>query len=267
MCYSAMVEQDIRVLETKFGAAAVRKSWEDFHHARQVEENMVPPLSGRIFPGYYAPVVAIENGQRAVRLMKYSVDPPEFVSDGKRFTTYNARRDNITSPFWGECFGRNHGLILLKSFYEWVAVKDLVRAGRVSLDQIKSEFEKQKAERKMRLKEAGKPYKPTKAELTEATFRKVVIGFNAMGGHDLLVPVVFSRKSSHTGEVRYGFAVVTDDPPLEVEAAGHDRCPVFLDSEAAGRWLKPEDAQDDFELSQLLKSRPSLVFEHSLAVA
>jgi len=41
----------------------------------------------------------------------------------------------------------------------------------------------------------------------------------------------------------YTFAVITDDPPLEVVEAGHDRCPVPLHEDDIDAWLSldPKD--------------------------
>lgn len=37
----------------------------------------------------------------------------------------------------------------------------------------------------------------------------------------------------------YSFAIITDDPPAEVLAQGHDRCPVFLREDLIDEWLSP----------------------------
>lgn len=36
------------------------------------------------------------------------------------------------------------------------------------------------------------------------------------------------------------FTIITDDPPPEVAAAGHDRCPIMLSVDGAQRWLSAE---------------------------
>lgn len=47
------------------------------------------------------------------------------------------------------------------------------------------------------------------------------------------------------------FAMVTDEPPPEVAAAGHDRCPVFLEAGHIDAWLHPEEKSVEFLLSLL----------------
>lgn len=60
------------------------------------------------------------------------------------------------------------------------------------------------------------------------------------------------------------FAAITDDPPEEVAAAGHDRCIVPIKPENVDAWLQPDpsnlDAQD-----AILDDRERPYYEHRLA--
>src|SRR5262245_24905508 len=51
----------------------------------------------RIFPGWYAPVMVMEHGQRVIRPMRYQCRlPGRPAEDDRKFPgTYNARRDNL----------------------------------------------------------------------------------------------------------------------------------------------------------------------------
>lgn len=263
MCYSAMIQQDVSFLESKLNAVVSKSDWLEYENLRQDPEDPLPKLQERIFPGYYGPVASMTQSGAVINLMKYSVDPPDFISDGKRYTVYNARRDNLHSPFWGDCYQRRHGIVVMKEFYEWVVVRDLIKAGKVSLEEVKQLFEEQKKARKARLSAANRPYKPTRAELTEATFRKVVISFRADSQSELLVPVIFSQVTRPNGQVRRGFAIITDDPPAEVEATGHDRCPVILSEEGAQSWLRAPLQEVD-QSDEILAQRSKLTFSHEL---
>jgi putative SOS response-associated peptidase YedK len=264
MCYSAMIEQDVKFLADLFGSSPVQSSWSEFEAMRVQEDSVVPPLAARVFPGYFAPVLHTEEHRVVIRLMRYSIDPPDFIKDGKRYTTYNARFDNLESPFWGESFRRHHGLVVMRGFFEWVAAKQLVKAGRVTMEEIKQEFERQKTVRRMKMKQAGRPYKPTRTELTEAGFRKVAISFKPDPEQELFVPTLFSKQTGPSGVSRYGFAIVTDDPPAEVQAAGHDRCPIFLLRDAADHWLSQPPTSSVDELKGVLKRRVELPIRHEL---
>jgi putative SOS response-associated peptidase YedK len=60
------------------------------------------------------------------------------------------------------------------------------------------------------------------------------------------------------------FAMVTDDPPPEVAAAGHDRCPIFLRSTAMDAWLHPQKIRPQ-ELLGLLGEKEKAFYINSLA--
>ncbi len=77
----------------------------------------------RIFPGWYAPVIVSENGQRIIRPMRYQCRPPKAPSSYDRDYpgTYNARRDNLERA-WKDLFGYRHGLIVVGRFYENVEI-------------------------------------------------------------------------------------------------------------------------------------------------
>ena len=79
----------------------------------------------RIYPGMYAPVMVMENGQRVLKPMRYQCRPcgkPAFY-DRKYPGTYNARRDNLEG-FWGDTFGVHHGIMVADTFYENVEGED-----------------------------------------------------------------------------------------------------------------------------------------------
>ncbi len=81
------------------------------------------PSDSRIFPGYYVPVMVMEDGQRVVKPMRYQCRPagkPAFY-DTKFPGTYNARRDNLEG-FWKDLFGHQHALMIAGVFYENVEV-------------------------------------------------------------------------------------------------------------------------------------------------
>ena len=59
------------------------------------------PQDARIYPGYYAPVIVMENGRKVVRPMRYQCRPAgkPAAYDSKYPGTYNARRDNLDFDF------------------------------------------------------------------------------------------------------------------------------------------------------------------------
>ena len=173
----------------------------------------------RIFPGWYAPVMVMEGGQRVIKPMRYQCRPagkPAFY-DAKFPGTYNARRDSLGS-FWKELFGHTHGLLAVSRFYENV-------------------------------NQAGK---------------NVVLEFNPRTGNDMLVACLWSRWVGPDGEELLSFAAITDEPPPEVAAAGHDRCIIPIKPEHIDAWLNP-DPKDLPAQYAILDDCERPYYEHRLA--
>jgi hypothetical protein len=137
---SAKLEQDLfkqrkrladadRALQTRVTKAATENqriatykiAW-SLGKLEDMQRTVPKPRDSRIFPGYYAPVMVMEDGQRVVRPMRYQCriagKPASY--DVKYPGTYNARRDNLTG-FWKPCFGYTHGVMLVDVFYENVS--------------------------------------------------------------------------------------------------------------------------------------------------
>lgn len=62
------------------------------------------------------------------------------------------------------------------------------------------------------------------------------------------------------------FAAITDEPPPEVAAAGHDRMIVNLKAENVDAWLSPA-GRSPVELNQLLSDRQTPYYEHEVLAA
>ena len=60
------------------------------------------------------------------------------------------------------------------------------------------------------------------------------------------------------------FAAITDEPPAEVAAAGHDRCIVPIKPEHADLWLNP-DPKNLAASYAILDNRERPYYEHRLA--
>ncbi|PTT38810.1 hypothetical protein DBR23_13025 [Acidovorax sp. HMWF018] len=187
----------------------------------------------RIFPGWWAPVLVMEDGEPVIRPMRYQCRPagkPAFY-DTKYPGTYNARRDNLRG-FWRGQFGQTHGLMIVTTFFENVA----------------------------RHAAEGRELLP--GESPENT----VLRFEPRPAQDMYVACLYSHWTSPNPDEPdlWSFAAVTDDPPPEVAAAGHDRCIVQLRPENVARWLTPAGRSLD-ELDALLDDKEPAFYEHRLA--
>lgn len=79
------------------------------------------PEAGRIYPGWYAPVLVSEGGRRVLRPMRYRCRPfhVDAAFDTEKPGTYNARRDSLEG-FWRRLFGHHHAVAVIERFYEVV---------------------------------------------------------------------------------------------------------------------------------------------------
>ena len=186
----------------------------------------------RIFPGWYAPVLVMEDGQLVVKPMRYQCRPagkPAFY-DTKFPGTYNARRDNLEG-FWTGQFGVTHGLVLMTSFYENV--------------------NRHRAE--------GRELAP--GEEIENT----ILQFKPRPEQEMLVACLWSRWTSADGQDELlSFAAITDEPPDEVAAAGHDRCIVPIKAENVEAWLTAAPPQLE-RFYEILDDRERPYYEHRIA--
>ena len=185
----------------------------------------------RIFPGHYAPVMVMENGRLVVKPMRYQCRPagkPAFY-DTKYPGTYNARRDNLEG-FWKDLFGYTHGIAIVNAFYE------NVNRHRVEGRELGSGEE----------------------------VENVVLEFKPRPTQDMLVACLWSRWSGAGEPDLLSFAAITDDPPAEVSAAGHDRCIIPIQPEHVEAWLNP-DPKNLAAQYAILDDRERPYYEHRLA--
>lgn len=192
------------------------------------------PSHSRIFPMIYAPVVVEEGGRRLIRPMRYHCRPsgsPEFL-DRKFDGLYNARRDTINKPksLWTPLIGKRHGILVVDSFYENVALHDFERRA---------------------LRPDEKP-------------ANVVLHFNPKQFEPMLVACLWDRWQAPGKLDLLSFAAITDEPPEEVAATGHDRCIVPLRAENVDAWLNPEGSTRE-AIDALLEDRQRPYYENRLA--
>jgi putative SOS response-associated peptidase YedK len=200
----------------------------------------------RIFPGWYASVLVSERGRRVVKPMRYQCRPagkPAF-NDAKFPGTYNARRDNLEG-FWKGQYGVSHGLVVVNAFYENVSRRKVEQRALAPGEQDEN----------------------------------VVLEFRPNPTQDMLVACLWSHwqdpagqtSSGHTSSGQGGaepdllsFAAITDEPPAEVAAAGHDRCIIPIKPEHIDAWLSP-DRMDLAAQAAILDDRERPYYQHRMA--
>ena len=70
----------------------------------------------------------------------------------------------------------------------------------------------------------------------------VVLEFRPRPAQEMLVACLWSRWSGPGEPDLLSFAAITDEPPADVAAAGHDRCIVPIRPENVDAWLNPDPA-------------------------
>lgn len=219
----ADAERKLAVKHTKAASESLRIASNKIERALGKLEDLrrTEPLDrdSRIYPGWYCPVLVMENGQRVIRPMRYQCriagKPANY--DQRYPGTYNARRDNLQG-FWRGLFGHTHGLMVVNAFFENVSGPE----------------------------------------------GNVVLKFQPRPQQDMLVACLWSRWTAPGEPDLLSFAALTDEPPAEVAAAGHDRCIVPIRPENIDAWLSPDPARlaDQYAI---LDDRERPYYEHRLA--
>ncbi len=230
----ADAERALKVKETKKALNDQRVSSNKIEWALgklgDIKRTELKPKDARMFPGWFVPVLVMENGKPAIKLMRYQCRPsgkPKFY-DTKYPGTYNARRDNLEG-FWKDLFGFQHGIMLATTFFENVS--------------------KHKVEGR---------------ELTEGeTEENVVLEFKPRGIETMYVACLWSHWEEG-GEALDSLAAITDEPPPEVAAAGHDRCIIPIKEENIEAWLNPNPKNLD-AMQAILEDRARPFYEYRMA--
>ena len=218
MCYSILVQQNIKVLEHRFGATAVRSQFEHYRHMTDADPKQFKPmdLHPRIYPNYFAPIIVARQGKRWILPMRYRIRPQGSTAEvPAKYNLFNARIENLTDrSTWRRLFMQQHGLLAFQKFFEWVE------------DPI--------------------------------THKKKIIAFSPDNQDLMWAPALFDWwESEDKTQSYFSFAVITRAPPPEVLAAGHDRCPLFLNETEIEPWLIPEGKTTDQMFAVLSNLEPA----------
>ena len=128
MCFSIGTEKDLKKLSQLMNAKVAGQEF--FKLQSLVKDHpelglKIPLDDGVVYPNYFAPVIKCDHGERVIYPMRYRVRPngseQEFAS---HINVFNARSDSLkTRTTWQKLFGKKHGVVPLKRFYEWVEVE------------------------------------------------------------------------------------------------------------------------------------------------
>ena len=189
------------------------------------------PDDNRIFPMVHAGVIIKKDGCNVLTPMRYFCRPagkPAYYD--KQFPgLYNARRDNL-EKFWSEQFGHHHAIMVVESFYENVKLHASQR----------------------RALRADEPE------------QNIVLQFTPSPPQTMLIACLWSQWMDPSKPDVRGFAAITDEPPPDVSAAGHDRCIINLQPRHVDAWLTPE-GRSTRELQDILSDHAVSTYQHAEA--
>lgn len=101
-------------------------------------------------------------------------------------------------------------------------------------------------------------------EWVEVEGKKKLISFQARNHPIMWAPCLWDEWFSPDQTLHFkSFAILTDDPPPEIAARGHDRCPIFLQEKYFDDWLNPQDHSQE-KIYQLLKQQEKTFFDYQL---
>lgn len=146
MCFSIAVDKNINKLSAYFGAMISIKDSHGLQNLLELQRNMdsaefdslmgikhsakkrsmpfkIPGEDGRVFSNYFTDVIVDEGDKRLIEPMRYRVRPNGSKEEiPSKYNVFNARVDSLeTRNTWASLFMKNHGLVPMVSFYEWVA--------------------------------------------------------------------------------------------------------------------------------------------------
>jgi len=226
----ALAEKETKKALNEKRIATDKVAW----HQQQLEHldrKELRSTDGRIYPQWYTAVLANVDGSPVVMPMRYHCrQNGKPASIDKEFDgLYNARRDNLAG-YWKNVWRKRHAVMPAWAFYENVALNDYEH-------------------RELRPREKA---------------QNVVLEFKPAITEPMFFACVWDKWEKAGEPALYSFAVITDEPPPEVAATGHDRCPIPLKPDHIEAWLSPEEHTEE-ELNAILDDRQRHFYEHRKA--
>lgn len=136
MCFSVDVETNLEKISKIFNATKNKDAYEYFEHLKMNEPKKYKypnEQDPRIFTKTWAPLICKVRGKLEIRPMRYQLLPsfcknerytrinPQTGREQEIKNTFNARLDALTNAkAWQKPFMRQHAIIVIKRFYEWV---------------------------------------------------------------------------------------------------------------------------------------------------
>lgn len=102
-------------------------------------------------------------------------------------------------------------------------------------------------------------------EWVESNGSKKLISFSPDSFELMWSPCIWDEWKDKSGKIFFkSFAIITDDPPAEIESMGHYRCPIFLNKSDIDIWLNP-NIYDKEKIYSILKNKTEAHYSYKLS--
>ena len=224
MCFSLHVEKRLNKLSENFEALSSKSDFAYFSQLKEKapEDYPSPDEEGRIYPYYWSPVIVREKGHRIIKPMRYRLRP-------------HASAEEVPNKF--NIFNaRLDSLELRKTWKPLLGTKHCLIPIRGFYEWVATDMGKKQIE-----------FFPPEHDLLAVA-----------GLYD-----IWQGKDQFGEEITlHSFAVITKDPPREVEEMGHDRCPIVLNRGAWDQWLEIKADEDPVSFLEDPSHYGEVVFEN-----
>lgn len=124
MCFLIQGVRNLKEIEERFEARPIINRFHEFEAlSKKYPENFKKILdSGHIYPNYFSPVITGGHNNLLISPMRYRLRPHGSREEiPSQYNVFNARLDSLLKrKSWRPLIGKNHGIVIIKRFYEWV---------------------------------------------------------------------------------------------------------------------------------------------------
>jgi len=242
MCFSVQVDRDINWLARHFGAGVSHEDLEKFYQLKNSEETL-----------------GVENLKKLLGL-KRKPRGSFFKGPGEDHRIYpNYFTDVMVMENGKRVFKKMRYRVRPANSVEEIPSKYNVFNSRID------SLEKRRTWQGIFMRNHGLfPFNQF-YEWVERDGKSTLIKFQPDHHEIMWAPCLYDTWKSLDGEIEFSsFALITDDPPPEVQAMGHDRCPIFLRENLIDQWLTPEGKSKE-DIYELLKQIEKTLFAYEWA--
>ena len=217
MCISGIMETDLQWLENAFKATVSAEVMD--RHRQKVHEDPWQWRSflsdPRLFPGGCAPIVHKTGEGLRITPMRFRYNGEAVYPDSEMREPHLLDMRQLTSNEWAaKAFGKNHGVLVLRSFSEWMNVKAMLKNQLAPAHQVTSAFSRFCGYRDERC---------------------ILTNFTPSGRRVVIIPVLFA--AGEQPDDIDEFAVVATQPPQELLLSGCGIFPVNLPEACVEPWI------------------------------